>query len=305
MSGRRATRWSIFSLLGLLLPIYTITGYDASAHTSEETYKAAHSVPRGIVHSVLWSALVRLGHGLRHRDRHPGYGGGRQAGLERVLRHDDHDHAELAGASFCISFIFIAQFLCGLATVTSASRMIFAFSRDGGLPFISKWVVEGQPQIPHAGGGDLDGRCARIAVRLDGADGVDRRDQHLHHRGELDADLPVPVVHRADRARLLCHRHGRNGRRWGRGTSAFRCIGCSPCCRCFAWCSSSTSPCSRRTTRCFGSRWSSWCSRPSSGSVREQALPGSADGRDDREAPGRDPGGGEGRRRNLTLAKVA
>ena len=30
--------------------------------------------------------------------------------------------------------IFVAQWLCGLATVTSASRMIFAFSRDGGLP---------------------------------------------------------------------------------------------------------------------------------------------------------------------------
>ena len=31
--------------------------------------------------------------------------------------------------------IAIAQYLCGLATVTSASRMIFAFSRDGGLPW--------------------------------------------------------------------------------------------------------------------------------------------------------------------------
>jgi amino acid transporter len=30
--------------------------------------------------------------------------------------------------------IFVAQLLCGLATVTSASRMIFAFARDGGLP---------------------------------------------------------------------------------------------------------------------------------------------------------------------------
>ena len=39
-----STTW-VF-LLGLLLPIYTITGYDASAHTSEETIKAAHSVPR-------------------------------------------------------------------------------------------------------------------------------------------------------------------------------------------------------------------------------------------------------------------
>ena len=57
-SGRRATRSLYLFALGLLLPIYTITGYDASAHTSEETYKAAHSVPRGIVHSVLWSSLV-------------------------------------------------------------------------------------------------------------------------------------------------------------------------------------------------------------------------------------------------------
>src|SRR5207302_9053233 len=31
--------------------------------------------------------------------------------------------------------IGIAQSLCGLATVTSASRMAFAFARDGGLPF--------------------------------------------------------------------------------------------------------------------------------------------------------------------------
>ena len=30
--------------------------------------------------------------------------------------------------------IAIAQYLCGLATVTSASRMAFAFARDGGLP---------------------------------------------------------------------------------------------------------------------------------------------------------------------------
>jgi amino acid transporter len=31
--------------------------------------------------------------------------------------------------------IGVAQYLCGLATVTSASRMAFAFARDGGLPY--------------------------------------------------------------------------------------------------------------------------------------------------------------------------
>src|SRR3990167_6364554 len=45
-------------LLCLLLPVYTITGYDASAHTSEETKSAATSVPAGIVSAVFWSSLV-------------------------------------------------------------------------------------------------------------------------------------------------------------------------------------------------------------------------------------------------------
>ncbi len=30
--------------------------------------------------------------------------------------------------------IFVSQWLCGLATVTSASRMLYAFSRDGAFP---------------------------------------------------------------------------------------------------------------------------------------------------------------------------
>ncbi len=33
--------------------------------------------------------------------------------------------------------IALAQYLCGLATITSASRMAYAFARDGGLPFSS------------------------------------------------------------------------------------------------------------------------------------------------------------------------
>ena len=40
-------------VLGFLLPAYTITGFDASAHTSEETIGAAKHVPQGIVRSVL------------------------------------------------------------------------------------------------------------------------------------------------------------------------------------------------------------------------------------------------------------
>ena len=58
-------------LLCLLLPVYTITGYDASAHTSEETEKAAHSVPPAIVSLRPVVVADRLGHAVRHRAGDP------------------------------------------------------------------------------------------------------------------------------------------------------------------------------------------------------------------------------------------
>jgi amino acid transporter len=42
--------------------------------------------------------------------------------------------------------IFVCQFLCGLATVTSVSRMIFAFSRDDGMPIGSKALATVSPK---------------------------------------------------------------------------------------------------------------------------------------------------------------
>jgi len=119
--------------LGLLLPIYTITGFDASAHTAEETQDASRAVPRGIVTSVLWSALA-----------------GWLMLSAFVLAIPDMDKAAASGWNVFFDtltavlpgglkqllyvLIFVCQLLCGLATVTSASRMIYAFARDGGLP---------------------------------------------------------------------------------------------------------------------------------------------------------------------------
>ena len=44
-----------------------------------------------------------------------------------------------------LSGIVLAQFLCGLAAMTSASRMTFAFARDGGLPG-SSWLRKVNPK---------------------------------------------------------------------------------------------------------------------------------------------------------------
>ncbi|PNY83005.1 amino acid permease [Deinococcus koreensis] len=121
-------------LLCLLLPIYTITGFDASAHTAEETVDAQRVVPRGIVSSVAWSSLfgwiMLIAFVLAIPDMRQAAAGGFGVFFNTM-------NAVLpAGLKMLLYVgIFLAQFLCGLATVTSVSRMTFAFARDGGLPF--------------------------------------------------------------------------------------------------------------------------------------------------------------------------
>src|SRR5262249_3250013 len=120
-------------LLGLLLPIYTITGYDASAHTSEETKKAAHSVPRAMVMSVVWSAIFGYLFLAAFVVMIPNMDDAAKQGWNVFFWAFDQ-RVNPAVKEILYIAIFISQLLCGLATVTSASRMIFAFSRDGGLP---------------------------------------------------------------------------------------------------------------------------------------------------------------------------
>ncbi|HJZ56499.1 MAG TPA: amino acid permease [Gemmataceae bacterium] len=119
--------------LALLLPAYTITGFDASAHTSEETVRAAENVPRGIVRSVLvsgvfgWVMLCAVVLAIQDPAETAAAGDG---AFFQVL---DRALPRSLGLLLCDGAV-VAQYLCGLATVTSASRMAFAFARDGGLP---------------------------------------------------------------------------------------------------------------------------------------------------------------------------
>jgi amino acid transporter len=124
-------------LLCLLLPVYTITGYDASAHTSEETKNAAMSVPKGIVSAVFWSSIVGWVMICAITLAIPDLAAA--AALGWGMFFGTMDAIMPAGLKTLIyAGILIAQFLCGLATVTSASRMLFAFARDDGMPVGSK-----------------------------------------------------------------------------------------------------------------------------------------------------------------------
>jgi amino acid transporter len=129
--------------LGLLLPIYTITGYDASAHTSEETKQAALSAPRGIISSILWSGIFGYLFLAAFVLMIPSMDDAANQGWNVFFWAMD-SQVPLLMKEILYVLIFVAQILCGLATVTSASRMIFAFSRDGGLPF-SKALAKVSP----------------------------------------------------------------------------------------------------------------------------------------------------------------
>jgi len=130
---------SVFMLLmlGLLLPIYTLTGYDASAHTAEETRDAARNVPRGIVHSVIWAGFFAWLMSCAFVIAIPDMDAAAAQGWNVFFWvMDQIVPVQLKLALY--GLILAAQFLAGLATVTSVSRMIYAFARDDGLPASSR-----------------------------------------------------------------------------------------------------------------------------------------------------------------------
>jgi amino acid transporter len=145
-------------LIGLLNAQYTLTGYDASAHMSEETHEAATAAPRGIVFSVVVSVifgfilLTAMNVGMTPDPVYASLDGSTQvAGYQHAL--DSYgtlsnagppvtvwiDAVGQTGGLFVLLLVIGAQFYCGMSSVTANSRMIYAFSRDGAVPGSSFW----------------------------------------------------------------------------------------------------------------------------------------------------------------------
>jgi amino acid transporter len=140
--------WYYVLPLGFLLTMYTITGYDASAHVSEETNDAAMAAPKGVWRSVFYSAVI-----------------GWIVLLAITFAIQKSKEATILKSGFPALAIFqtalstaafkavllistIGQLFCGMACVTSASRMTFAFSRDGAIPGHNLWRRLGKNRTP-------------------------------------------------------------------------------------------------------------------------------------------------------------
>jgi amino acid transporter len=136
--------------LGMLNAQYTFTGYDASAHVSEETISANVQAAKGIVRSI-WVSLIAgfvllTGVSWALPKTYPVSFGGTEFTAVSDLAGSITPWAvaftSAAGRTIGLLLILIvigAQFYCGMSSITANSRMIYAFSRDGAVPFSGFW----------------------------------------------------------------------------------------------------------------------------------------------------------------------
>jgi len=132
--------------LGFILTQYTITGYDASAHLAEETHGASDAAAKGIWRSILYSAIggwiLLLSFLFAVQDIPAVTKGG---GFSFVIFNQALSPA-LAGTVLLISTV--GQLFCTVACMTSATRMLYAFSRDGAVPGASLWARLSSTKVP-------------------------------------------------------------------------------------------------------------------------------------------------------------
>ena len=126
-------------LIGLLMAQYTFTGYDASAHVSEETHDASRAAPRGIVLSVVVSLVAGFLLLFAVTWSIQDYAAERASDTGFPPAQIFIDAAGSGLGKFLLFICVVAQFFCGMASVTGNSRMAYAFSRDGALPGSRLW----------------------------------------------------------------------------------------------------------------------------------------------------------------------
>jgi amino acid transporter len=124
-------------LTGLLMAQYTITGYDASAHMSEETRNASLGAAWGIVMSVVVSVVFGFILLVAVTFAIPAAGPSDTGTF--IVQNIWQESMGNKWAEFLLFIAVVAQTFCTIASTTSASRMMFAFSRDGAVPGHQLW----------------------------------------------------------------------------------------------------------------------------------------------------------------------
>ncbi|WVZ69778.1 hypothetical protein U9M48_018512 [Paspalum notatum var. saurae] len=160
-------------VLGLLMSQYTLTGYDASAHMlgsssfvahdrraprtqTEETKNADKNGPIGIISAIGISIVVGWGYilGITFAVKDIPYllsadnDAGGYAIAEVFYLAFKSRYGSGVGGIVCLGIVAVAVYFCGMSSVTSNSRMAYAFSRDGAMPFSSVWHKVNKQEVP-------------------------------------------------------------------------------------------------------------------------------------------------------------
>ncbi len=143
--------WFAIVPFGFLLTQYTITGFDASAHLSEETKAASKAAARGLWQSIAYSVIG--GYLLllcvvfavpNAADGNPDNAGVGAGGVAYIFTQSMGNN----WAGFVLFISAAGQLFCATACATSASRMLYAFSRDRAVPGSRLWSKLSVNRVP-------------------------------------------------------------------------------------------------------------------------------------------------------------
>jgi amino acid transporter len=141
------TFWMVFAIGSIGMAQYTLTGYDASAHTAEETHKASRSSAVGMVWSVVVSViagfvlLTAITFAIPDQKAVQGE-------FTYITTYIWQNSMSTHWAEVLLFIVVLAQFYCLTACVTSGSRMLFAFSRDRAVPGHQLWRKVSRHRVP-------------------------------------------------------------------------------------------------------------------------------------------------------------
>jgi amino acid transporter len=136
-------------LLSLLQSQWTYTGYDASAHVAEETVFARRASAWGVFLSVAVSAVagyvVLVALTLKMSSQADVLANSGGYAVAYILGQNLGTGLGQLGGLLAAA-VAIAMTFCGFSSIASAGRMLFAFSRDDGVPG-SRWLKQVSPRF--------------------------------------------------------------------------------------------------------------------------------------------------------------
>ncbi|XP_020253795.1 amino-acid permease BAT1 homolog [Asparagus officinalis] len=145
-TGIRSSAYA--AILSLLVSQYSLYGYDAAAHLTEETRGADKNGPIAILSSIGiisifgWAYILALTFSIQNFDYLYDVSNETAGAFVPAQILYDAFHGRYHNSSGAIILLFIiwgSFFFGGLSITTSAARVVYALSRDQGIPFSSIW----------------------------------------------------------------------------------------------------------------------------------------------------------------------